>query len=255
MDEDAELAQLQARAYGPDADIDAAGAARLRELQERARAARSAALATAPTEAPVTVAPVAAPAPPSEPEPSSPGAPARPEPAGDARPAAAEVEAPARGWWRRPAVIAAVGALAGVALAGGVGAAITAGAAPDAILAIEPEGRAATVFGGFGDATVFELYHGIDVSSTTQAGSTCLHVYYDFVDEGGGTAAFGDSRCAPDGAAVIAEVWVGESPYGWSSGELEDVRSGTFLRFQLDGDVVKVWRFDPPAPTETPAGS
>lgn len=48
MPDDDELARLQARAYGPDADIDAAGLARLAELREN-RAAALAAAGSAPT--------------------------------------------------------------------------------------------------------------------------------------------------------------------------------------------------------------
>lgn len=249
VDEDAELAQLQARAYGPDADIDAAGAARLRELQERARAARAAAVL--PTPAPAGVEPVTPAPPEAEPQPDGP---ARPEPAGNAGPAT-EDETPARAWWRRPAVIAAAGALAGVALAGGVGVAISGADAPDAVLHIVDEERPNDLFGSE-DMTTYELYHRIDVRSSHPDGASCLFALLELdVGDPDFPASYGDTACAPDGENPIVELWFGESPMGWSAGEVEGFASGTFLRFQLDGDVVKVWRFEPPAPTETPAGS
>lgn len=274
VDERAELEDLQRRAYGPEPDLDAAGRARLRELQERVRAARAARAegaappvartpAPAPLVDPAPVGPVPvdrapvdrAPAP-VEPGPDDTG-PDRTAPDGPAAPAAPdETAAPRRRGWRRPAALIAVGIVAGAAISAGVAAAVGAGEAPDAVLGVsDDEDRPPTAFDGVEDSTLYELYHGIDVRSVQTSRGPCLYASYA-IEVPGGEGAFGtagDMACTPPGLAPVVEMWVGSGPLGWSMGEIEGFASGTYLRFELDGDVVNVWQIDPPTWSPSPA--
>lgn len=275
VDERAELEDLQRRAYGPEPDLDAAGRARLRELQERVRAARAArAEGAAPPVArtpappplvdPAPVGPVAVDPAPVDPAPApvEPGpddtAPDHTAPDGPADPVApdAETAASRRRGWRRPAALIAVGIVAGAAISAGVAAAVGAGEAPDAVLRVsDDEDRPPTAFDGVEDSTLYELYHGIDVRSVQTSRGPCLYASYA-IEVPGGEGAFGtagDMACTPPGLAPVVEMWVGSGPLGWSMGEIEGFASGTYLRFELDGDVVNVWQIDPPTWSPSPA--
>lgn len=241
VNERTELEELQRRAYGPEPDLDPAGIARLRELQERARIARTTGLSE--------------PGPAQPPEPSGAAEPEREAPVADLTadiPAAEPVvAATARPWWRRPVALLGAGAVGGMALVGGVMAAVSAADAPAAVLRMTDEERPEGVFGTIADPVLYDMYEGIDVRSSRNEAGRCLYVAY-------GSAAteigvFGDVRCAPPGVAPVVELWVGISPLGWSMGEVEGFASGTYLRFELDGDVVKVWRHEPAAPSPMPA--
>jgi hypothetical protein len=283
VDEEAELAELQRRAYGPAGDIDPEGARRLAELQERERRRRAdapvvAAPAGGAKQASEAAAPVAADAvrrPAPDPDPAGPpasafAAPAAPWPVdprrasdgaerdrepGDATtPGEAPAESSAaRRFWSRPAVLLAAGAAAGMLVAAAIVTAVAAGGAPDAELRIVDDEVRYGLYGLGTDGRAHEEYHGVRVESSRTPDVSCLSVVYDVLDPVSGQigGSMGTMDCAPPGATPTASVWAGESPMTWGSAEIDGLESGTFVRFELHGDVVEVWRSEP-APTPAP---
>lgn len=265
VDERDELADLRRRAYGPDADLDAAGLARLERLEAAAREARAAAPAmpdlVPPDLVPGEAAPphaetaVAASGPGASPLAIPAGADPGPDVADDesAAPTTRRAQRPsARRPVRRGAWVA-VGVAVGVALTGGVGAAVANADAPDATLRIvEDDDRGHDEFWGDIDARMHELYHSIDIRSTRQPEGACL--YYMFELDGEGVT--GGMDCAPAGIVPTLSFWNG--PNGlmpeWYGGQapVGDLERGEFLRFELHGDVVKVWRRPPIDPSPAP---
>lgn len=262
VDEEAELAELQRRAYGPAGDIDPAGARRLAELQERERRRR--AVVPAPSGATAAAAaptPQGSPAP-TDPVPAAPvlAVPAVPEATAETDPSPAVQagthappdEAPRRPLRSRPAALLAIGAAAGVLVAGTIGAALAAGGAPDAELPIVDDDPGRGAYGIATDGRTHEEYHGITVQSLRRDGASCLAVEYELGPGNGAVSGrMGDMDCAPPGAVPTLAVWTGNHPLGWGRFEIDGLETGTFLRFELHGDVVEVWRFEP-APTPAP---
>ncbi|MER7797583.1 hypothetical protein [Microbacterium sp. NPDC096154] len=253
-----ELAELRRRAYGPHADLDAAGFARLQALEEAARgeAARGqAAPGAAPSAhgAPAVAGVV--------------GVPATPRPADEPHAVAAgegvqAAAVPDEG--REPSGTdgrttpwrwAVAGLTAGALLAGGL-ATVLALSAPggrgmDQIrLEVVSEDREAVDWAPR-DARLHASYESIDVRSWDQGeGQRCLGIGVlnrprDYVN------AF----CVPDPLTPILDVFVVGSGLGggypFTSESMGGLPDGTVIRLELVGDVVHVSIAEPVQPTPT----
>ncbi|KHK99550.1 hypothetical protein LK09_02710 [Microbacterium mangrovi] len=250
-----ELAGLQARAYGPDADIrsDPAALARLRELEDAARRPAPDA-ASEPVAPPGRTAPPArdpfAPVPP-RPVPPRP-APPLPDPAAEgasvpADDAAVDAAPLASGSRRRlvrvlwPAsVVAAVVATAGVAA--GIHS-LTSSQYEVERLALSPGTPGQALFGTTQGVPDSATFHGLTVVRTVGglggAGDDCLTVYQTPPDGGDPASIEGpvSSGCTAGALPAIAQVGVDAG----SPRDLQDAfPAGTGLRFELDGDRVRV---------------
>ncbi|MBO3663901.1 hypothetical protein [Microbacterium stercoris] len=260
MDEAVERAELQRRAYGPAGGIDADGAARLAYLEERHRLSVDQAAPEAPprsdpgaTAEPVRGAGTLPLDPSTTPDGSTPS-PASVPPAPTPMPSAR----PARRWlW------GAGGLTLGLVIGAAVMQVVTgpttlhADRQPDAVLsAVGADDRPERPFPA--DSVAYSAYFDLDVRSWTETidgrERHCL-----------GFAALNErvepgiwSTCTASGLDPVfdIEVWDDEGegrPMLFGSQSIGGAAVGTQLRFVLDGDVVRVWRIDPPEPT-TPDG-
>lgn len=247
VDEDVELAALRRRAYGPDADIDAAGLARLTELQSRSHDMPDLVEAV-----PAELRPV--------PEAEAAAAPAAA--ASDPAPASAPTlrDRVRIGW---PLLLA--GALGGAVLAGAVGAGASQFDRPYATLTA-PAGAEPSDRGPFGSGIPYGTVGEIEVGTSVQAGEPCLwlRVPIEFAD-----GFFGDEMtepiefadCAPEPFIPRLRLTVGAMNGGWGStfpvtaDAFPDVPAGSSLEFSLRDDVVIVRLAEPatPSPAQDPA--
>lgn len=238
MDEAVELAELRRRAYGPGGGIDAAGIARLRELEQ---ATRTPAL-TEPSAGRVDEAR-------SERPDEEPAAPVATDALTSVPPSGE-----GRGWLaRRPTwQVAAAGVIIGAVVAGGAGAVVAAaasGSGPDARLALASEQPAANRFHDV-EARAHEQFHPFEVYSAPREEMTCLYVALPTEQDGGW---YGHVDCVPAGDSPRVSLWIGDvgMPMG-SLPPVEGIESGTHLRFELRGDSVDVWVTTVPQATPTP---
>ena len=284
--DDAELAQLRRRAYGPDADIasDPVAQARLRELESSRRApepsfasapsapsAPSASSAPSGLSAPSDVraegrmaVPPRPPLPPSREAPGNDSPPRAPRPSASgvarARPAVGAWSARLARWARSPRhlAIAAVGLLVVIALAVVPG---LFAQRPDATLRVDPAHEdEAFIWQGGGaneylrqleieaaDIVRYEAYGDLNVWATpANQPQRCVFI---FIDEDNIWAL----GCAPRGLDPIADVPIRPDDMSLNMREsLPDLPDGSTVRFTLRGDVVEVWiaRADPVAAAE-----
>jgi hypothetical protein len=227
-----EHAELMSRAYGPKGDIDAAGLERLRELESRAPASTGGTAAEGATPA------VAASA-----EHEGPGEP----------PSVAPAPAPVANGRRWPWIAGAL--LAGLLLGGGLSTAVAqTGPQPDAVLRIVDEDRP-TRPDVPADAVMYQRYHDLDIRSWTDPHTQGLRCLAVLPPE---AAEYTWSMCAPQSLSVLLDGQVldeiQDDSYPFLSERVGDAPDGTVFRLELVGDVVKVWRVEPPAPTPAQAG-
>lgn len=255
VDEDVELAALRRRAYGPHADIDAAGLERLGHLEALARRGRRKE-ETAPTPEPVPVpepesAEASAPAP-AACEPTVPAS----DPAAPSEPAGApSLVARLRLGW--PLLLA--GAIGGAIAAGALGAAASQGDRPYATLTApleDPPGGE----GPFPHGIAYGEVGAVTVGAAQFNGERCIwiRVPSDFVPQfygNQGPLEFGE--CAPEPFTPHVRLLLSEGQ-GYSSFVLTpeaipELGEGTYLQFELHDDEITVRRADRPEPTpETP---
>ena len=244
VDEDVELSELRRRAYGAAGSIDAAGIARLAQLEELRRRRDEVIAIPKDGEAGSKPPPDQ---PPEAPHPVDPVDPVEPTPS---------VSAPAARRTRRwPWVLGGllIGALAGVSIAPllpGGGAPWHQDGRPDAMLTPVDDGRGPGVFTV--DTVTYEYFYDLDVRSwtdTTSREQLCL----GFASRsGGGLEGEMWATCAPAGLDPVFDVEVFETEDAGASlfapGSVGGAAVGTRFRFVLDDDVVKVWRIEPADP-------
>lgn len=227
-----ERAELMRRAYGPEGGIDAAGLERLREVESRVRASADGVAADGATPAAAASAVHAGPA---------------------ELPSAAPGPAPVANGRRWPWIAGAL--LAGLLLGGGLSTAVAqSGPQPDAVLRIVDEDRPARQDVP-ADAVIYERYHDLDIRSWTDPhmqGFRCLAVLPLE------SAPYVWSTCAAQSLNVVLDGQVHneiqDDAYPFRSERVGDAPEGTIFRLELVGDVVKVWRVEPPVPTPAQAG-
>lgn len=244
-----ELAALQARAYGPSADIlaDPAALRRLEALEEAGRRARTA--PPAPPAPPIVDAVPGVPAPPGR-GPAAASTTPEPAPAPDGVEALesavtdAPDEPPPPRRWSTPQVLLAVAAAVVVTAAVTVPVSLLAaprGPQPVAVLHEDPEAEVAAIFedGSSTDAVRYDDFYGIEISGGTSAevGGRCLMVLFG-AESSGGAGSAGTGSCAAAGLDPWLDLPVDEQLD-------EEIRArygtGATLRFTLTGDEVLVF--------------
>lgn len=230
-----ELAALRARAYGPDADIDAdpAASARLAELEELARPRPAAPEADALSAAPAAA---AAEEVDEVPEGIADAAAAR-EPARDHR-----------RWWRDWRVGAVGAAALAVGLAVGLGIPPLATPQPNYTVALDPDApvdpteawilqaqRALDVLPG--SLRQYEQIEGVTMwTGENSVGSRCLIVVWGEL--------WGNGGCAPGGLDPIVDFRSNPDIPMPLAATLDP---GSLVRFIARGDVVEIWIREPAA--------
>jgi hypothetical protein len=239
-----ELAELRSRAYGPDADIhlDANALARLRELEDMARADAPADIAdahpqdAAAAEAATPVVPngshVAAD--PADPAGASPSSAAPDSPNADETIADEPTARPR--WWRRLPTWAFVAGAAAVGLAVGLVLPALMPPHPVATLRPAPLDSAELDFQMYGIQAVspvrYEPFHDLEVwSAETRQGSMCIVVTTD-------TAEWMTAGCAPEPLKPSADITYYPGMRPIDGLELPD---GSVVRFIMRDDVMEVW--------------
>lgn len=243
-----ELAELRSRAYGPDADIhlDANALARLRELEDMARADAPDDIADAhPHDEPAaepaaSVVPngshaAAAPADPADPAESSPFSAPPPDSPNADETIADESTARPR-WWRRLPTWAFVAVAAAVGLAVGLVLPALMPPRPVATLRPAPLDSAELDFQMYGIQAVspvrYEPFHDLEVwSAETRQGSMCIVVTTN-------TAEWMTAGCAPEPLKPSADITYYPGMRPIDGLELPD---GSVVRFILRDDVMEVW--------------
>jgi hypothetical protein len=224
-DDERELAELRARAYGPGPDIggDPDAVARLQALEDARRPAasvRPAASAGSRT-APAARA--------GGPLPRVVLAPPRPPLPGARRPIGRRALAIA---WAASVVVV------GLAVSGATAAAFLAGdARHDAVLRHVAEGRsstAATAFGLTGDVTTYDDLAGMQILTATPGANICILVQAR-ADPTSRDEVDGD--CAPRGLPVTADLVVRST---YPDAVLARYAPGTTIRFTYEGGIVNV---------------
>ncbi|KHK99551.1 hypothetical protein LK09_02715 [Microbacterium mangrovi] len=256
----AELESLRARAYGPDADIDAdpAALARLRDLEEAARAGTPATEAVPATEPVPSAGPAGGPGAPRDPFAPVPPVPPRPAPEPDtADPPPADRDDPSapsaapHGRRRLVRVLWPVSLVVAVMLTAAVTVALMTGfftrgltASQREVAVLQLADRPGQVL--FEDTTGdarSALFDGLTVVRSSGVlgsnGGECLVVYQtpangEDTSTLGGPIFFG---CAAGGLPALVQVGVDRN----SPPQLRAAfPAGTGLKFQLDGDQVRV---------------
>ncbi len=269
-----ELADLQRRAYGPDADIhlDAAALARLRELEALSQTvstasigsfvepAETAPIRAEPDDAPQGGASASAgawaaaaakdPAPARvDPAPERTGSPA--ESTGPPEPPAAAAPSPGsrRTWWRRPQtwILLGIGAVVGGVI---VAAVLWAGSRPDLTLPVVDEGASSLESDSYLEYLELEpealRSHGTYGTFGVWTGKTtrdhvCLLLTI--------SASVWDQSCTPDGIDPIIDVTLFAGDF--AARDL-DLPERSVIRFVAKGDVVEVWIAVPAEPGSNP---